>query len=109
MAWGQNRASPGLTSNAWLLESMLGHGPHHYFARAEGAGKNELIVSGPLVGQLFDVAKLSVGYLYQFRLDHLLNLGCGALVSGYALPGALQTLYGSHPHSYLLFMRLGLQ
>jgi hypothetical protein len=109
MAWGQNRASPGQTSNAWLLESMLGHARHHYFARAEGAGKNELIVSGPQVGQLYNVAKLSVGYLYEFLLARRLNLGCGAMISGYALPTALQAQYGPHPNSYLLFMRLGLQ
>ena len=109
MAWGQNRAAPGQTSEAWLLETMLGHAHHHYFARVESAGKNELIASGPLHGQLFNVAKLSAGYLYEFRVARHLNLGCGALISGYELPAELHAEYGSHPISYLLFMRLGLQ
>jgi len=109
LAWGQNRASPGMTSDAWLLESTLGYAHHKFFARAESAAKDELVVAGALSGRLFNVAKFTAGYLYEFRLAPHLNLGFGALLSGYSLPGALQGEYGSHPDSYMLFTRLNLE
>lgn len=109
LAWGRNRAAPGTASAAWLVESSLGYAHHNFFARAEGADKNELVVSGPLDGQLFTVGKLSVGYLYEFQVARRLNLGIGALLSTYALPSALDGEYGAHPHSYMLYTRLNLQ
>ena len=109
LAWGQNRASPGANSAAWLLESNLGYAHHNFFARAESAGKNELVIAGALSGRLFTVTKFSAGYLYEFRLARHLNLGFGALLSTYALPAALVVEYGSHPRSYMLYTRLNLQ
>jgi hypothetical protein len=109
LAWGQNRQLPGSRSNAWLLESALTGGHHTFFVRAERAGKDELLTAGPQSGQLIEVNKLSVGYLYEFGLARHLALGFGALLSGYALPAALQTAYGSHPGSYMLYSRLALR
>ncbi len=82
---------------------------HIFYARAESVGKNELVVAGALSGQFYTVRKFSAGYLYESRLARHLNLGFGALVSAYALPTALESVYGSHPSSYMLYTRLNLR
>jgi len=107
-AWGQNQQSTGTTSNALLLETAIQHQRHTFFARAENADKDELLLAGPLRGQLFNVSKISVGYLFDINVARHLSLGIGGLVSAYSLPAAIQAEYGSHPNSYMLFMRLNL-
>jgi hypothetical protein len=107
LAVGHNSPSSGSASTAWLMESALRFGaPHTLFARLERVGKDELFVPGePLYGQTFTIDKLSVGYIYDFLSYDALNLGLGGLVSAYSFPGALNSSYGSHPTSFMVFVR----
>jgi len=107
-AWGQNQQSTGATSNALLFETALQHQRHTFFARAENADKDELLLTGPLLGQSFNVSKISIGYLFDINIARHLSLGVGALASGYLLPTAIHAEYGAHPNSYMLFTRLSL-
>jgi len=108
LAWGQDDNRPGHKLDAWLMESeIVVADEHSFFARAEWAQKDELSGAGSLLaGQVFDVGKLSVGYIHDWRLAQHLRLGLGGLISLYQLPDAIQTSYGNDPHSYMLFARL---
>jgi hypothetical protein len=110
LAWGVNNASPGESTNAWLLESAFGWYAHTVFARGEIAEKHELFPHGhPLPDQTFSVGKLSAGYVYDIPLGQHLSLGVGALGSLYSLPSALEPYYGSSPTSGMAFTRLKLK
>ena len=106
LAWGRNNFQPGRSLDAWLLESAVNWERHTVFARVETAQKNELFEhSDPLHGETFDVAKLSVGYVYDIPVAEHLSMGLGALGSVYDLPSRLEPYYGSSPTSYMGFVR----
>ena len=110
LAWGQNNQQPGPTSNAYLLESAIGWYGHTVFARIENDQKDELFPAGdPLHGRMFEVAKFSLGYVYDIPVSEHLALGLGAVASLYALPSALDSAYGSNPSSYMMFVRVKLR
>ena len=110
LAWGQNQDHPGPTLNAYLLESAIRWDRHTVFGRAENDEKNELFGTGsPLQGRIFDVSKLSIGYIYDMPVAKHLSLGLGALGSVYGLPSAITPFYGSQPASYMTFARLALR
>lgn len=106
-AFGRNSPSQGTASSAWLLESALKlTSSQTLFGRAERVGKDELFLPGaPLYGQTFEIEKLSLGYIFDFAQVSAVNLGVGGLASAYAFPAALDATYGSHPTSYMLFVR----
>lgn len=111
LAWGRNRKQPGQTTDGWLLESELKLGEKHtLFGRAERVENNELFHEGePLHGQTFKVGKLSLGAIHDFaRVGHA-KVGAGALVSRYAVPAALNGIYGANPTSYMVFVRARLE
>lgn len=110
LAWGQDANSPGHTLNGYLLESTVKlHLTHTFFGRVEHVQKDELFESpSPFVDEVFTVNKLSMGYLYEFSNWHHAKPGIGALVSAYALPSIVQSAYGKHPISYMLFGRISL-
>jgi len=113
LAYGQDQNRSPLesrTTDAWLLESALAHGPHTVFARAEQADKDELFLTpSPLAGQAFRVSKLSVGYAYTIPVSNHFAVDLGGLVSVYDLPSALEPAYGSSPRSLMLFTRVRLR
>jgi hypothetical protein len=106
LAWGRNAKDPGESTDVLLLESTYRRGRQTLFARAELAEKDELFESGPLAGRVFDVGKVSAGYIHDFpALGHLV-LGAGALGSVHFLPGELGPAYGSrNPTGLMLFVR----
>ena len=107
LAFGQNRMQPGDALNAALLESTVTWQQHTVFARAENADKDELFLApNPLAGQSLNVAKLSVGYIYDIPVAEHLSLGLGGLGSVYSLPDRIKPSYGSSPTSVMLFARL---
>lgn len=109
-AWGQNIQQPGISSNAYLLESAIGWYAHTIFARAENDQKNELFSpASPLHGHLFDVSKFSLGYVYDLPVAEHLSLGLGAVGTLYALPSVIEPFYGSNPSSIMLFVRVKLR
>ncbi len=110
LAWGENDAQPGATSNAFLLETALGWYAHTIFLRAENVGKDELFPpASALGGRMFDVSQFSLGYVYDIPIGEHLSLGLGALGSLYDLPAAIQPSYGPGPSSYMLFTRVKLR
>jgi hypothetical protein len=108
LAWGQDDNRPGHKLDAWLAESeVVVADEHTFFVRAEWAQKDELFEAGSLLaGQVFDVGKLSIGYIHDWRLVQHLRFGLGGLLSLYQLPVETQASYGGSPHSYMLFARL---
>lgn len=107
LAWGHNSASQGPAGSGWLLESALKLTPvQTLFGRAERVAKDELFLAGnPLAGETFTVAKLSLGYIYDFLERDALSVGIGGLASTYSYPAPLNTTYGNRPTSYMLFLR----
>jgi len=111
-AWGRKMLSSGITTDALLLESaLLLQQKVTLFARAEHVQESELFdeaTAASLFGSphpKFNVAKLSVGGIYDFvRTEHS-KFGIGALVSTYDIPGVLSPYYGD-PTSTMVFMRL---
>lgn len=111
-AWGRKMLNPGVTTDAFLLESsLLLQQRVTLFARAEHVQESELFgdtAAEALFGSphpKFDIAKISVGGIYDFvRTEHS-KLGIGALVSAYDIPGTLAPYYGD-PTSTMVFVRL---
>ena len=109
-AWGRNAKDPGESTDVFLLESTRRTGRHTIFARGEAAEKDELFADGPLAGQVFDVGKLSAGYLYDVPAWGHLTVGAGVLGSLHFLPRDLEPSYGSrNPSSVMLFLRAELR
>ena len=107
LAWGRNRHDPGITTNGYLLESAM-HVRDDWtvFGRFEKVENNELFQEGePQHGQVFNVRKLSLGFVHDFAQLGKVKLGAGALVSKFGKPTALDSVYGSSPTSYMLFFR----
>ena len=111
-AWGRDADSPGITSDAYLLESAASLGRHTLFARAENVSKNELFADdpvSPLYGRVFNVSKYSMGYFYTLPFARVYGVDVGGLASRYSLPSALNATYGSDPTSFMLFTRVKLR
>ena len=110
-AWGRKMNAPGHALDGFLLESELVlHELNTVFARAERVDEDELFdldTALPLLGRVFTVDKLSVGYIRDAKLAPHVKFGIGGLVSRYAYPAALDRAYGS-PTSFMLFLRVKL-
>lgn len=109
-AWGRNDKQPATTTDAFLLESAFRvFTQHTLFARTEHVEKDELFEApNPLAGQIFDVGKLSVGYIYDIPIVEHVSFGLGGLGSVYSYPDRVDQAYGNSPMSYILFARLKL-
>jgi plastocyanin len=112
LAWGLDDNNPGHATNAALLESTLTlHDRHTLFGRAEWVQKDELFEApDPRAGEVFNVGKLSAGYIYDIPIAKHLKIGIGGLGSIYALPDRVEeNAYGSGPASAMAFIRLKLK
>lgn len=114
LAWGRNEPDPGPTTDSLLLESAATHGRHTLFGRAEHQENGELFGHGgggsegpgeEAAGGVFEVGKLSLGYLYDFLERGSLRVGAGAVGSLASIPGDLEALYGASPLSWMVFLR----
>jgi hypothetical protein len=107
LAWGRNRKQPGGSTDGWLFESALRVGEKYtFFGRVERVENGELFQEDePLHGQVFKVGKLSLGGVYDFARFKHTKIGVGALVSRYAVPDALRSVYGKDPTSFMVFVR----
>jgi hypothetical protein len=104
-AWGRNDRTDQRPQDAFLLESTLRAGRHTVFMRGEHVAKDELFEDEPLSHQIFEVRRLSVGYLFDaVRAAHAVG-GIGGLVSFIGIPGTLTSDYGGHPVSFMVFAR----
>ena len=100
--------SPVLTQNAFLAETgMRFRERHSLFARMEWAEKDELYVaSDPRHGLVYNVSKLSAGYVFDFLRLGPLRAGAGAFGSIHFVGQELNELYGARPTSYGVYLRL---
>jgi hypothetical protein len=114
LAWGRNRHDPGTTTNGYLLESSLRvRADTTVFGRFEAVQNGELFGHGhdadaatvALQDRVFNVKKLSVGAVHDFAQLGRVKFGVGGVVSAYAKPGALDTVYGDSPSSWMVFFR----
>jgi hypothetical protein len=103
LAWGR-RSRDGRGFDAAALESAVGLGAWTLFGRAEYAENDELLAGHG--GPAFDVGKVSVGAIRDFRLAGHLKLGLGALVALNLVPRALAPLYAGDPKGAMAFVRL---
>ena len=107
--FGGPGAGRSVTTDAYLLESVLTRGRDTVFGRLETVTKDEFFpIGSPLDGTLHDVAKVSLGYQRAFALPHHLAADVGGLVSKYGIPRSLDAQYGADPTSVMLFTRLRL-
>jgi len=110
LAWGQNHkiSSDGSARlPGWLLESTLvAHEQHTVFGRFEQVDNDELFHDDePFAGQTFRVRKLTLGYIYDFAKTGQVAWGIGGLVGLYDAPYALDSVYGKHPTSTMVFLQ----
>jgi hypothetical protein len=122
-AWGRNDRTPGTSTNSFLLESAATRDRHTVFGRVERQQNDELFgdagaapageasagdppVSDIRAGRVFDVGKVSLGYIYDFVHHANLRSGVGLLGSVAFVPGELKSVYGDDPVSGMAFLRV---
>jgi hypothetical protein len=105
LAWGRRSAEHDQL-DAFVLESAAGFGPWTAFGRAERIETNELLQVGGHHGPVFNVGKVSIGGIHDFRLAPNVRLGFGALYALNFVPDQLEALYEGDPHGAMLFVRL---
>ena len=110
LAWGRNSNDPGNRLDAFLVESALQlKKTHTLFTRFERTEKDELFSEGdPLEGEIFNVNKSALGYIYDFPEWKQLQWGIGGTYSWHFLPDELDAAYGEMPTSYMIFARVKL-
>jgi len=94
--------------DAYLIESALVlQNNVTLLMRREHVQEGELTHDIPgLEGRVFTVSKVSVGGIYDFlRTDHA-KFGVGGLLSQYAIPHDLISLYSKGSTSFMVFGRL---
>lgn len=112
-AWGRNDRTPGTSTNSFLLESAATRDRHTLFGRIERQQNDELFGDAgapPPVdvraGRVFDVGKVSLGYIYDFLHHDNLRTGVGLLGSVTFVPSELKDVYGDDPVSGMAFLRV---
>jgi hypothetical protein len=114
LAWGRNDRSSGTVTDSFLLESAATFDRHTLFGRAERQENDELFGHGgeeagpgdPHAGQVFQVGKLSLGYIYDFLYRDNWRTGVGLLGSVALVPDDLKHDYGDNPVSGMAFLRV---
>jgi len=105
LAWGR-RSGDHEQFDAFVAESAIGLGDWTLFGRAERTENEELVSAGGHHGPAFDVAKVSLGAIRDFRVSPSVRLGVGALYALNFVPEALEALYAGDPDGAMLFVRL---
>jgi hypothetical protein len=109
LAAGSNRAH-GHDQPAYAVESTRRFAAGFtLFARAEILQNSELFHEGPLAGEEFRIAKISLGGLRRIGAAGPLAFDAGALGSAYRVPDALEGEYGSSPLSFMVFVRTSIE
>ncbi len=108
LAWGR-RSSGHADFDAFVLESAVGLSDWTLFGRAERVEQNELLFVGGHHGPTFDVGKVSIGAVRDFRLATHVGLGIGGLYAFNFVPSQLQALYAGDPDGAMLFVRLSIE
>jgi hypothetical protein len=105
LAWGRRSGGDGHL-DAFALESAVTRGPWTLFGRAERTENAEL--DGGHHGPAFDVGKLSLGVLHDFRAAPHLRLGVGALWAFNFVPASLEPSYAGDRDGAMIFLRVAI-
>jgi len=103
IAWGRKDPSEGDATNAVAIEAA--YAPVRewlLFARAETVETHDL---GP-TEEVFNVGKLSIGAIREFRVTEDIQLGLGALFGFNTVADELEPSYGGSPDGTMIFLRL---
>ncbi len=112
--WGRTRSlADNSKENSYLLESLLRFRTKNYvWTRLENAGRSNELLNGanPLpVGfaeePIGHVQAYTFGYDRDFDLFPHWRTAVGGQVTGYGVPGALQSAYGAWPVGFEVFVR----
>jgi hypothetical protein len=110
LVWGQNDATDGERSNAFLYETAYRRNGNALFARFEQVQKSggELVLPSPLQGGLYDVGAYTVGFVHD--LPHKPGRTVGGVGVAFTLnpkPASLDPVYGGGtPFSFQVYYRL---
>jgi hypothetical protein len=114
LLWGRNNEGHG-TSDAWLLEGAWQiTGADHAYGRLEWVQKDRHLLEfkgadvhpGVALPEVAEITALTVGYLREIVSRSAIRVGAGADVTGYLFPSGLENVYGDHPVSWHLFLRV---
>jgi hypothetical protein len=105
LAWGR-RSSDHENLDAFILESAVGLRDWTLFGRAEQTENNELVTVDGHHGPTFEVAKVSLGAIRDFRVAPNVKFGIGGLYAFNFVPDALESEYGGDPNGAMAFIRL---
>ena len=108
LAWGRKTIEHH-KDDAVAAELSLKHGPWTIFGRGEMTENRELVEDAEEHGPAYDVGKVSLGAVRDFRIADHWSVGAGGLVSVNFVPDALAPSYdGNHPVGAMGFIRLKL-
>lgn len=108
LAWGRKTNDHEESKDAWLLESAFSpDGRWTIFARAERIESDELLPApGGGHGELYTVAKASIGAVHDWTIAPRVRFGLGGLYTVNRVPGGLEPSYGGDPDGGMVFVRL---
>jgi len=112
LAWGRKSIEhhgERLNDDAYAIEASLKHGAWTFFGRGERTENRELVEAADEHGPAYQVSKVSIGAIRDFRVSQHVLLGAGGLFAVNSVPEELDALYGSrHPTGAMAFLRLKL-
>lgn len=117
LLWGRNQMlATGSRGNAYLVESTIQFAvKNHAWTRIENVDRtNQLLVRAnapalPFAERYFArVPAYTAGYDRQVARRWQFQMAIGGQLTWYGLPGVLKPVYGSHPLSGVLFLRVRL-
>jgi len=105
LVWGRKHKEVDQTNqNSYLLESTVNFAQRNYaYTRLELVDKDELF---PLTRSSFRIGGYTFGGVRDLLQSEHWQLGLGGDVTFYSKPSALDTVYGDHPISFRIFLRL---
>lgn len=115
VVWGRTRSlSDNSKENSYLLESLVRFKASNYaWTRVENAGRSNELQNGtaPLPANFQEqpighIQAYTVGYVHDMNLIPQVRSAIGAQVTTYGVADALKAIYGSHPVSVSVFVRL---
>jgi len=109
--WGRNHKTGShhepQDTNAWLLETVFPATKKDFLTgRFEVADKDELFSEQI---EAVRVRAFTAGYTRDLAAKSNLQTGIGANFTGYAIPAAIQPVYGAHPWAVSVYFRLRLK
>lgn len=107
-AWGR-RTGEHRSFNAFALESAVGVETWTLFGRFENTANNELLLVNGDHGPTFNVGKVALGFVRDFRvLDHV-KFGVGGLASFNFVPRGLDAFYAGDSNGAMAFGRIKIE